>query len=49
MKAAVIPSHGGVECVIVDKIPEPKAGENEVVLEIHSAALTWIIHEEKMQ
>ncbi len=42
MKAAVIRSHGGVECVIVDKIPEPKAGENEVVLEIHSAALNHL-------
>ena len=42
MKAAVIREHGGVECVTIDDIPEPKAGEGEVVLEVRSAALNHL-------
>ena len=42
MKAAVIREHGGVECVTIDEIPEPKAGEGEVVLEVRSAALNHL-------
>jgi len=42
MKAAVIRNHGGVECVTIDKIPDPRAREGEVVLEVRSAALNHL-------
>ena len=42
MKAAVIREHGGLECVTIDELPEPRAGEGEVVLEVRSAALNHL-------
>lgn len=33
MKAAVIYEHGGLDCVKVEEIAEPKTGQNEVKLE----------------
>lgn len=42
MKAAVIYEHGGLECVRVEQIAEPKVAENEVILEIRSAALNHL-------
>ena len=42
MKAAVIREHGGLECVTISEIPEPKAGDGEVVLEVRSAALNHL-------
>jgi len=42
MKAAVIHEHGGLNCVKVEEVAEPKAGEGEVVLEVRSAALNHL-------
>jgi NADPH:quinone reductase-like Zn-dependent oxidoreductase len=42
MKAAVIHEHGGLDCVRVEDVPEPRAGEGEVVLEVRSAALNHL-------
>ena len=42
MKAAIIHEHGGLECVRAEDVPEPKAGEGEVVLEVRSAALNHL-------
>ncbi len=42
MKAAVIHNHGGLECVTIDDVPEPKAGEGEVMLDVRSAALNHL-------
>ncbi|MEJ2701103.1 MAG: zinc-binding dehydrogenase [Sedimentisphaerales bacterium] len=42
MKAAVIHTHGGLECVTIDDVPEPTAGEGEVVLDVRSAALNHL-------
>jgi NADPH:quinone reductase-like Zn-dependent oxidoreductase len=42
MKAAVIHEHGGLERIGVEDVPEPKAGEGEVVLEVRSAALNHL-------
>ncbi len=42
MKAAVIHEHGGLDCVKVEELAEPKAGEGEVVLEVRSAALNHL-------
>jgi len=42
MRAAVIHEHGGLDCVGVEEIPEPKAGAGEVVLEVRSAALNHL-------
>jgi len=42
MKAAVIREHGGVECVTIDELPDPRAGEGEVVLAVRSAALNHL-------
>ena len=42
MKAAVIHEHGGLDRVRVEEVPEPKAGEGEVVLEVRSAALNHL-------
>jgi NADPH:quinone reductase-like Zn-dependent oxidoreductase len=42
MKAAVIREHGGLDRVRVEDVPEPKAGEGEVVLEVRSAALNHL-------
>ena len=42
MKAAVIHKHGGLDCVKVEEVTEPKAGEGEVVLEVRSAALNHL-------
>jgi NADPH:quinone reductase-like Zn-dependent oxidoreductase len=42
MKAAVIYEHGGPEQVKVEGVPEPEAGEGEIVLEVRSAALNHL-------
>jgi NADPH:quinone reductase-like Zn-dependent oxidoreductase len=42
MKAAVIRNHGGSGCVTIEQVPDPKAGEGEVVLEVRSAALNHL-------
>ncbi|UCC96933.1 MAG: zinc-binding dehydrogenase [Phycisphaerales bacterium] len=42
MKAAVIHEHGGLDCVKIEQVPEPKAGAGEVVLEVRSAALNHL-------
>ncbi len=42
MKAAVIDKHGGLECVRIENIAEPKADENEVILDVRSAALNHL-------
>ena len=42
MKAAVIHEYGGLDCVKVEEIPHPKAGEGEVVLDVRSAALNHL-------
>ena len=42
MKAAAIREHGGLDCVKVEEVPEPRAGEGEVVLEVRSAALNHL-------
>lgn len=42
MKAAVIRKHGGLECVEVKQIPEPKPAKDEVVLQVRSAALNHL-------
>ena len=42
MKAAVIDKHGGLGCVGIKDIAEPTANENEVILDIRSAALNHL-------
>jgi NADPH:quinone reductase-like Zn-dependent oxidoreductase len=42
MKAAVIHKHGGLECLNVEDVPEPKPKEGEVVLKVNSAALNHL-------
>jgi hypothetical protein len=42
MKAAVIDKHGGLGCVRIENIAEPSANENEVILDIRSAALNHL-------
>ena len=42
MKAAVIHSHGGLDAVKVEDIAEPKAGDNDVILQVRSAALNHL-------
>jgi len=42
MKAAIIHSHGGLEAVKVEDIAEPKAGDNDVVLQVRSAAINHL-------
>ncbi len=42
MKAAVIHGHGGLDTVKVEDIAEPKAGDNDVVLQVRSAALNHL-------
>lgn len=42
MKAAVIYEHGGLGCVKVEEIAEPKAGRNEVLLKVKSAGLNHL-------
>ena len=42
MKAAVIHEHGELDRIRVEDIPEPKAGQGEVVLEVRSAALNHL-------
>jgi NADPH:quinone reductase-like Zn-dependent oxidoreductase len=42
MKAAVIYEHGGLDCVKVEEIAEPKAGKNEVILKVKSAGLNHL-------
>jgi NADPH:quinone reductase-like Zn-dependent oxidoreductase len=42
MKAAMMQEHGGVDCVTIGEMTDPKAGEGEVVLEIRSAALNHL-------
>jgi NADPH:quinone reductase-like Zn-dependent oxidoreductase len=42
MKAAVIHSHGGLDAVKVEDIAEPKVADNEVVLQVRSAALNHL-------
>ncbi len=39
MKAVVIDKHGGLECVRIENVAEPTANENEVILDVRSAAL----------
>jgi NADPH:quinone reductase-like Zn-dependent oxidoreductase len=47
MKAAVIYEYGGVEKIQIRDVPEPQAGEDEVVLKVHSAGLNhldiWVL------
>ena len=42
MKAVVIDKYGGLDCVKIKNIAEPKAGENEVILDVRSAALNHL-------
>jgi NADPH:quinone reductase-like Zn-dependent oxidoreductase len=42
MKAAVIHEHGGLDCVKIEQVPEPKADAGEVVLAVRSAALNHL-------
>lgn len=42
MKAAVIQEHGGVDKLRIEKVPEPKFAEDEVVLKVHSAGLNHL-------
>jgi NADPH:quinone reductase-like Zn-dependent oxidoreductase len=42
MRAVVIHEHGGLECVKIEDIPDPKPQEGEVILEVHSAALNHL-------
>ena len=42
MKAAVIYEHGGLDCVKVEEIAEPKPGKNEIILKVNSAALNHL-------
>jgi NADPH:quinone reductase-like Zn-dependent oxidoreductase len=42
MKAAVIYEHGGLDRVKVEEIPEPTPAENEVLLQVRSAALNHL-------
>jgi len=42
MKAAVIDKHGGLECVRFENVAEPTANENEVILDVRSAALNHL-------
>jgi NADPH:quinone reductase-like Zn-dependent oxidoreductase len=42
MKAAVICKHGDLDCVRVDEVPDPRPAEDEVILEVRSAALNHL-------
>jgi NADPH:quinone reductase-like Zn-dependent oxidoreductase len=42
MRAAVIHKHGGLECLSIEDVPGPQPGENDVILEVHSAALNHL-------
>ena len=42
MKAAIIRSHGELECLGIADIDEPTAGDGEVVIEVKSAALNHL-------
>lgn len=42
MKAVTIHEHGGLECVRVEEIAEPRLGNNEVVLKVLAAALNHL-------
>lgn len=42
MKAAVLHKYGDIDCLKVEDLPEPKAGENEVIIKVHSAALNHL-------
>jgi NADPH:quinone reductase-like Zn-dependent oxidoreductase len=42
MKAAVIYEHGGLDCVKVEEVAEPKIGKNEVMLKVKSAGLNHL-------
>lgn len=42
MKAAVIDKHGGLGCVRIENVAEPTANENEVILDVRSAALNHL-------
>lgn len=42
MKAAALREYGGLERLNVEDLPEPKAGRNEVIVHVHSAALNHL-------
>jgi len=42
VKAVVIRKHGGLDCVRMEEIPEPRAGYAEVVLHVHAAAINHL-------
>jgi NADPH:quinone reductase-like Zn-dependent oxidoreductase len=47
MRAATIRKYGGAECVRVEEMPDPRAAEDEVVIDVRAAALNhldiWVI------
>jgi len=42
MKAAVIYEHGGLDCVKIEDVAEPKPGKDEVILRVKSAGLNHL-------
>ncbi|MEW6355430.1 MAG: zinc-binding dehydrogenase [Planctomycetota bacterium] len=42
MKAAVIHENGGLDCVRIEEVPDPKPGEGEVALKVRAAALNHL-------
>ncbi len=42
MKAAVIKEHGPLGCLEISELPDPAVGENEVLLQVHAAALNHL-------
>jgi NADPH:quinone reductase-like Zn-dependent oxidoreductase len=42
MRAVTIHEHGGLECVRVEDVADPKAGRGEVVVEVRAAALNHL-------
>ncbi len=42
MKAAIIREFGGLECIRVEEISEPRAGQGEAILEVRAAALNHL-------
>ncbi|MBM4085548.1 MAG: alcohol dehydrogenase, partial [Planctomycetes bacterium] len=42
MKAMTLRAHGGLECVRIEDIPEPRAAAGEVLLAVRAAALNHL-------
>ena len=49
MKAAYLEKHGGPEVLMYGDLPDPIAGPNQVVVDIHAASVNaadWKVHDD---